>query len=381
MLKKLLLCSVLMGATSVFATAGVSDEAVKIFGTAEAKERVAKGALFIDGEFIRGPYSVTREGNVILVNGKIASRFTVKARAEEDEPKVEETVTEEAVEEETATEESAEEVADSSDEMPTLDESDFDSPAKTTQTSTIEKKLAGKSGGIEAKLAAKQKKKDLKKQSQGTFNTGSSYDPEALFEEADYTYTPPSKPEPKAVPYIRPEAALSAKERAEKAKAKDAEIAARSTKRDEADDTADVDTVDETDDTGDTDVAVSDDSTETFGDLSDVDVKRYTAAFDKRRALIEAALKRDYLVFLSSASSGMAQKPRNIMWNFVQTLPDLCEADSSKKLMDKWGTVFPRSYLQRIYENREKNATSMKILILRVKREAKAAKERSRNRI
>lgn len=382
MLKKLLLCSVLMGATSVFATAGVSDEAVKIFGTAEAKERVAKGALFIDGEFIRAPYSVTREGNVILVNGKIASRFTVKARAEETEPEVEETAAEETVEEETAPEESAEEVADSADEMPTLDESDFDTPAKTTRTSTIEKKLAGKSGGIEAKLAAKQKKKDLKKQSQGTFNTGSSYNPEALFEEADYTYTPPSKPEPKAVPYIRPESALSLKERAEKAKEKEAEIAAaRTTKRDEADSTDVVDTVEETPDSGDTDIAVADDTTETFGDLSDADVKRYTAAFDKRRALIEAALKRDYLVFLSSASSGMVQKPKNIMWNFVQTLPDLCDSGSSKKLMDKWSTVFPRTYLQRIYENREKNTTNMKILLLRVKREAKAAKERSRNRI
>lgn len=379
MLKKLLLCSVLMGAATVFATAGVSDEAVKIFGSEEAKERVSKGALFIDGEFVRGPYSVTREGNVILVNGKIASRFTVKVKADEPEPEVEET--EDEAPEETAEEEVS---TEGSDDMPTLDDSDFSTPAKTTRTSTIEKKLAGKSGGIEAKLAAQKKKKELKQQSKGTFNTGrdadgskTTYDPEALFEEADYTYTQPSKPEPPAVPYIRPEAQLSAKERAERAKAKDAEIAARGTARDEAE-AEDVAEADEPEVDNSTEVA---DSGESFEGLSDADAKRYTAAFNKRRDLIERSLKMNRLVLLSAASSGMKTEKQPIMWRFMQDLPTLCDSDSATKLISKWGTTVQPGYLKLIHENRKKNEPAMKTIINRIKREAKAAKERSRNRI
>lgn len=379
MLKKLLLCSVLLGAVPAFATAGVSDEAVKIFGTDEAKERIAKGALFIDGLFIRGPYSVTREGNVILVNGRIANRFKVKASAGEPEPEEEEPVADaDASEAEIPEIEEAPEEA--SDEVPTLDDV---APARSTakQPSAIEKRLATRGGGIDDRLAARKKQQDLKKASAaGSFNTGkgTGYDPEALFEEADYTYTPPSKPEPKAVPYIRPEAQLSAKERAAKAKAKDAEIMARASAKDEADTGADVAEADTADADDVPAVAAADES---FDGLSDKEIAAYTKRFAARRAAIESALKVNGLVLLSSASDGVKAEKQPIMWRFMQDLPALCEASSSEKLLSKWGKLLPRAYLQLIYDNREKNATNMKTILLRIKRESKAAKERSRNRI
>lgn len=375
MLKQLLFCSVLLGATCTFATAGVSDEAVKIFGSEEAKERIAKGAVFIDGEFIRAPYSVTREGNVILVNGKIANRFTVEAKAEEPEPEVEE------IEESTEPE-----VEDDSgsDEMPTLDDSDFDTPTTAKKTSEIEKRLASKGGSIDDRLAAKKKRLELKNESKGGFNTGldengkkiSSYDPEALFEESDYTYTPPSKPEPKAVPYIRPEAQLSAKERAEQAKARDAEIAARGSSDDEPDIGEGGDGSDEI---GDVEIAAA--SEESFEGLSEKEIALYTRRFAARRAAIENALKVNGLVLLSSTTDGVKAEKQNIMRRFMLDLPELCEASSSKPLIDKWGKMLPRAYLQLIYNNRDKNTAASKTLILRIKRETKNEARRSRNRI
>lgn len=370
MLKKLLLCTALLGAACSFATPGVSDEAVRIFGSEEAKERVSRGALFIDGVFVRGPYSITREGNVILVNGRIANRFKVAAKTAEPEP--------EPAEAEPETGDDAAEEIGESDEMPSLEESDYAAPAaETRQTSTIEKKLAARGGGIEARLAAKKRKQDLKASSSGSFNTGSSYDPEALFEEADYTYTPPSKPEPKAVPYIRPEAQLSAKERAAKAKAKDAEMMARSAGNADADSDADTgsNTVDSKTD------AVADAADETFEGLSDKEIAAYTKRFAARRAAIENTLKANGLVLLVSTTDSVKAEKPSIMWRFIPDLAELCEADSSARLIAKWEKVIPRAYLQLMYDNRKENDAAMKTLLLRVKRESKAARERSRNRI
>lgn len=375
MLKKLVLCSVLLGTSCAFATAGVSGEAVKLFGSEEAKERVAKGALFIDGVFVRGPYSVTREGNVILVNGRIANRFKAEAKADEPEPEPEP----EIAETDSAGEDEIPELDDPADDMPSLD----DSPAPAAaadKPSEIEKRLASRGGGIEDRLAAKRKKQELKaSSSSGSFNTSNSaYDPEALFEEADYTYTPPSKPEPKAVPYIRPEAQLSAKERAAKAKARDAEIMARASAKDDADSGADADVAGS--DNADTAPAVAA-ADESFDGLSEKEIAAYTKRFAARRTAIENALKVNGLVLLSSATDGVKAEKQPIMWRFMQDLPTLCEADSSEKLLAKWGKMLPRAYLQLIYENHDKNAANMKTLLLRIKRESKAAKQRSRNRL
>lgn len=372
MLKRLLLCSVLLVATRVFATDGISEEAIKLFGSEEAKGRIAKGALFIDGEFIRAPYSVTREGNVILVNGKVASRLTPKPKAEESE----EVEPEESAEEDVAEADSTE----GSDEMPTLDDSDFATSTSTPKTSEIDKRLASKGGSIDDRLAAKRKRSELKSQSKGGFNTGvdadgnkTGYDPEALFEEADYTYTPPSKPEPKAVPYIRPETQLSAKERAEQAKARDAELASQ-----DSDDSAE----ESPEESGDEEIAESGASSDEFlAALSEAEVERYTKALTARRRAIENTLKVDGLILLSSSSFAVKAEKRPTMWRFMLSLPELCEESSPSELYSKWGTTVPRGYLQLIHRNRADNLTNMKTILLRIKREAKAAKERSRNRI
>lgn len=374
MLKKLLLCSLLLGATRVFATASISEEAIKLFGTEEAKGRIAKGALFIDGEFVRAPYSVTREGNVILVNGKVASRLTPKPKSDEpEEVEPEEPEEVETVEEEDSTE--------GSDEMPTLDESDFATSTSTPKPSEIEKRLASKGGSIDDRLAAKRRRADLKSQSKGGFNTGLdadgkkvAYNPEALFEEADYTYTPPSKPEPKAVPYIRPEAQLSAKERAELAKAREAKRAAIDAEEDAAG--AQPET------SGDEEIADAETSSdEAFSALSEAEVERYTKALTARRKAIENTLKVDGLVLLSSSSFAVKAEKRPTMWRFMLDLPKHFEESSSDSLCSKWSTTVPRGYLQLIHKHRSENEANMKTILLRIKREAKSAKERSRSRL
>ena len=56
-------------------------------------------------------------------------------------------------------------------------------------------------------------------------------------------------------------------------------------------------------------------------------------------------------------------------------------APTAAKLIAQWRTTLPAAYLQRIFDNRTANGEAMKTLILRVRREAKALQERSRNRI
>ena len=78
----LLMCVAMLGAgVAAAATEGVSEMAIQLFGQERAEKRVATGAVFIDGLYVKGPYSISREGNVILVNGRIASRFKVESES------------------------------------------------------------------------------------------------------------------------------------------------------------------------------------------------------------------------------------------------------------------------------------------------------------
>ena len=81
MLKRMLMVAALMGAGLAAAAEEVSDMAIQLFGKEESGKRVETGALFIDGLYIKGPYEVTRQGNVIFINGRVASRFKVEAKA------------------------------------------------------------------------------------------------------------------------------------------------------------------------------------------------------------------------------------------------------------------------------------------------------------
>jgi hypothetical protein len=370
MLKQILLSLAFLGATSVFATEGVSEMAEQLFGKEEAGKRVSEGVVFIDGQYVRAPYAVTREGNVILVNGRIASRFKVESSAAKEEPP--------PAEDDGASTGyvSEEEGADiGSDATPTLDDVPEAPKEAPKKTSTIEAKLAKKGGGsIEERLAAKQKAKNLKNaSSKGSFNTEpESKDPMALFEEADYTYTPPLKPEPPAVPYVRPAAQKSMTERMAEARKKDPTAA----KKPEEVAEATAEAAGGEAEGGEDVVAV-----ESFEDLTEEEIADYTKRFTERRAAIEKALAADGMVFLSSASSGMKVTKRKDAQRFLEQFEELCKAKSSAKLIEKWGRSLPRAYLQRIFDNRTENLKNMKSLFMRMKREAKSNKGRSKPRL
>jgi diadenosine tetraphosphate (Ap4A) HIT family hydrolase len=375
MLKRMLLCLALAGATSVFATEGVSEMAVQLFGKEEAGKRVTDGAVFIDGQFVRAPYSVTREGNVILVNGRIASRFKVEAKAAAAAAEKAASV---GVSEHNAAGGgdgyvSEEEGADiGSDATPTLEDAPAAEKKAPKQTSTIDAKLAKKGpSGIDAKLAAKQKAKNMKQATAtGTFNTDATpKDPMALFEEADYTYTPPSKPEAPAVPYVRPAAQKPMAERMAEARKKDA------TAQQKAMAVAKEEPAAEGDDEESTDVVAVED----FDDLTEEEIAAYTKKFTERRAQIEKALAADGMVLLSSGTSGIKSIKRATAWRFIPQYEELCKAKDASKLQSKWGTTIPRTYLQKMFDNATENVTNMKTLVSRVNREAKKAQQRKKN--
>lgn len=373
MLKQLLCSLALMGASAVFATEGVSEMAEQLFGKEEAGKRVSEGVVFIDGQFVRGPYSVTREGNVILVNGRIASRFKVEAAAAKAAAAAGDGHSASGSESDVVSEEEGEAIG--SEPAPTLDDAPAAKGAAAPKTSAIDAKLAKQKGGgsIEERLAAKKRSKDLKAASAtGSFNSeASGADPMALFEEADYTYTPPSKPEPPAVPYVRPAAQKPMAERMAEARKKDA-AATQKAMTVKADEPA----AEEGDDEGGDLIAV-----ESFDDLTEEEIDAYTKKFTARRAEIEKTLAADGLVCLSSATSGMKSVKRTTAWRFVLQYEELCAAKDASKLQGKWGTTLPRGYLQKMYDNRTENLKNMKTLTSRIKRSDKAAKERAKNRL
>lgn len=366
MLRQMLLGVALTFAVGAFATEGVSEMAVKLFGKEEATKRVAEGALFIDGLYVKAPYSVTREGNVILVNGRIASRFKVEGKLDAKAKADAETLRNDPGTDGAGAVSDKDGATIGSDPTPTLGGQGAGATPQN-KTSAIEERLAKKGGGsIEARLAAKEKAKNLKAQSAtGSFNQEAvSKDPLALFEEADYTYTPPSRPEPKAVPYIRPAAQKSMGQRMADAKAKDAEVATRATKP-----------VAGGEEEGD---AIA---TESFDNLTDEEIAAYTQRFAKFRALIEKSLADDRLVFLSSANAGAKAEKRPVMRRFVASLGKLCAAPDAKPLIAQWGATLPRGYLGKIYDNRDANNREIRTLLLRVAREVKEERERAERRL
>ena len=226
--------------------------------------------------------------------------------------------------------------------------------------------VSAKGGGIAGRLANQRRAQNLSEQSaKGSFNTEPTGDPEALFEEADYTYTPPSRPEPKAVPYVRPGAQKDMSQRLADAKKADAAQEAKRTAKAEPAPAGDDDEI----------------ATESFDDLTEAEIAAYTKRFAKRRADLEKILENDCLLLLSSQTSGAQYKNRSTMWRFVLQLDTLCAAPTASKLIAQWRATLPASYLQRIFDNRAANGEAMKTLILRVRREAKALQERSKNRI
>ncbi|MEG1480270.1 MAG: hypothetical protein RSD41_04630 [Kiritimatiellia bacterium] len=358
MVKRFLFCAGLMGASFAFAIEGVSDVSAKLFGKEEGK-RTTSGVVFVDGLFLKAPYVVSREGNVILVNGRVASRFKVAPAASADKGSSEKAAADaKAAAEDPAA--SGGRVSDrdgatiGSDDAPELK----DTPAPRIAPATP------KGSAIDAKLAAQKKSKAVKEQAAKDrgFNTEpTSTDPTALFEEADYTYTPTRKPEPKAIPYVRPAAQKSMKERAADAKATDVAQAARQG--------AKPDEEDEEDD--------GSSATEDFDLLSEEEIAAYKVKFEKRRAAIESRLMADGMVFLSSNSSAAKVYNKSVAQAFLITLPSGFKAVDAKTLMGR-NSRMPQGYLELIFNNRAANIKEMTSLFSRIKRErADAAKRRS----
>lgn len=354
MLKRMLMVAALMGAGLAAAAEEVSDMAIQLFGKEESGKRVETGALFIDGLYIKGPYEVTRQGNVIFINGRVASRFKVEAKAK--------AAAEQQAAREAAAKERAEAKAKAAEEAKQAAE-DRRTAARAQSGGATPRQRQNIRGGLKERQAQKQRDQAIAAASrQSGFNTDpSGGDPTALFEEADYTYTPPDRPEPKAVPYVRPGAKQNLRQRIA---ARDERVAAakKQQQAETADDGEEI-------------------ATENFDDLTDEEIKAYTEQFAKRRATLETLLARDSLLLLSSQSSGALYKNQTTMCRFVTQLGGLCQAGNANKLISAWGKEIPRAYLQRIYNNRTANSTEMESLVRRAKDIIEAARKRSESRI
>ncbi len=325
-MKNWMMSLLLVCLTTALHAAGASDVAKNIFGSREAeKKNIEKGAIFIDGNFIPAPYTLKREGNLILVNDRVAARFLVDDKEDEAEG------------------EDSPELQDSA--TPARRQSARDAEQEKRLKAEEFRKKGMKGGSLADKAKAREKAKAPKPKAE--FNReASSSGGNGLFEEADYTYTPPSKPEPKAVPYIRPAAKKSLKE-----------IVAE---RDAIDAAKRVDTA-----------ALAAD--EAFKALDEEEVARYRKSLDARLAKIEEALQKDALVFFISTNMNMKLEGRKTMYKFVANF----EKDAKGKadaFVKEWPDL-PKAYLKRIHTNRSTNLKQMKTLIARVTRELKAAKK------
>ncbi len=341
MLKKMCLSVLLMCAALAFANDGPSEMAVQLFGKQEASGPIAKGAVFIDGLFVKAPYRVSQEGNCILINGQVASRFKVEAAASKPaEPAP------------------ADEGADGSDAVSEEDGASIADMPKQKGASELEKRLAkrnAKGGSIEERLnARKRKTANQAKAASGSFNSEAlSSDPTALFEEADYTYTPPKRPDPKPVPYIRPGASKSTAERLADAKAREAAQQERQKGSAAAEEES-------------TELA-----TEDFDGLTETEIADYTEQFRKRQKLLEACLEKDGLLLLSSNTSAAKVENKKTMQRFVVALSKPSAKQTEAKFVAQWKKDLPAAYLKRVYANRKANAKALAALVKRLRAEAK----------
>lgn len=304
---------------------GVDPLAVSLFGETDGA-KVSTGVVFIDGLLIPAPYTVSQKGNVIFVNGKIASRFSVEHK------------------EETA----------ASDDAPVLEDNPAPSRSSASPSSASRSVAMPKAmSPAERRAAAAREKAKREIRPTGGFNT----DPNpnagatALFEEADYTYTPPKKPEPKAIPYVRP-AAVSGSDRIAKMKAVEAEKrakleAARAAAAAEAAERA----------------------VENFDSLTEDEIAAYKEQFTKRRDVLEKALKADNLIFLSSGVSSTALYPKAEMAQFMVAFYKAISKDDPKTMAVN--SKMKAAYLNDIWANRDRSKDALAPILKRIVAEAK----------
>lgn len=326
MIKRMALA--LAALVAVFSLARAQDEvnplAVSLFGETDGA-KVSTGVVFIDGLLIPAPYTVSQKGNVIFVNGKVASRFSVEH------------------EEETA----------ASDDAPVLEDNPAPSRSSASPSSASRSVAMPKAmSPAERRAAAAREKAKREIRPTGGFNT----DPNpnagatALFEEADYTYTPPKKPEPKAIPYVRP-AAVSGSDRIAKMKAVEAEKRAKL----EAARAAAAEAAER--------------AVENFDSLTEDEIAAYKEQFTKRRDILEKALKSDNLIFLSSGVSSTALYPKAEMAQFMVAFYKAISKDDPKTMAVN--SKMKAAYLNDIWANRDKSKDALAPILKRIVAEAK----------
>ena len=303
---------------------GVDPLAVSLFGETDGA-KVSTGVVFIDGLLIPAPYTVSQKGNVIFVNGKVASRFSVEHK------------------EETA----------ASDDAPVLEDNPAPSRSSASLSSASRSVAMPKAmSPAERRAAAAREKAKREIKPTGGFNT----DPNpnagatALFEEADYTYTPPKKPEPKAIPYVRP-AAVSGSDRIAKMKAVEAEKRAKL----EAARAAAAEAAER--------------AVENFDSLTEDEIAAYKEQFTKRRDVLEKALKADNLIFLSSGVSSTALYPKAEMAQFMVAFYKAISKDDPKTMAVN--SKMKAAYLNDIWANRDKSKDALAPILKRIVAEAK----------
>lgn len=348
---------------------GASEIAKLVFGENDAsKDRIEKGALFIDGLYIRGPYTVTREGNLILVNGKTAARLRVEAEEPAADATEADAADEDAADEDAADEDAADEAVEAV-VSPQRRRTREDEAAAAKERADEMRKRSGHKTLAEKE---EERKKARAPKAKPAFNQEVvSSNPDALFEEADYTYTPPSRAEPKPVPYIRPEAKKSLTERLkDEAVAKSAKAAAAEAAR-EADASETVAAA-QPEQPSMAEITAAEDAL--FETLTEDKVNQYIEALNGRQKEIEVALQRDQLVFLSSSTVAWKASSKSVMQRFMLSLEKVNNLD---KFLKTWRTL-PQGYLRSIYKHRSENSKNSKTLRLRIQREQRAAKDKPR---
>lgn len=303
---------------------GVDPLAVSLFGETDGA-KVSTGVVFIDGLLIPAPYTVSQKGNVIFVNGKVASRFSVEHEEETAAP----------------------------DDAPVLEDNPAPSRSSASPSSASRSVAMPKAmSPAERRAAAAREKAKREIRPTGGFNT----DPNpnagatALFEEADYTYTPPKKPEPKAIPYVRP-AAVSGSDRIAKMKAVEAEKRAKL----EAARAAAAEAAER--------------AVENFDSLTEDEIAAYKEQFTKRRDILEKALKSDNLIFLSSGVSSTALYPKAEMAQFMVAFYKAISKDDPKTMAVN--SKMKAAYLNDIWANRDKSKDALAPILKRIVAEAK----------
>ncbi len=362
------------GATAFCALQPVTilPEAVTLFGEAEGTP-VKSGFVFVDGRLIRPPYKVGRKGNGIFINGSLFQKLAIAAAPpappEERKPAPAKTAapTAPSKDKEAADALGIGDLIDVDDEAgvdagyvgqdaaPSIAPRAEPRPAPAAAVSPLGRPAT-------PQLSGQKKKK--------------KYDANDLFEEADYTFTPPKRPEPPAVPYVRPAAEKTMKERMEETKQREA---ARAASGDfplvAADD----------DDSGTIPDDGAPEEVESFEGIDEVRVANAQKAMDGLCRRYEALLRRGDLVYGGAGGGSIGTLTAKQALLLMQALPELLKAASSTDfemgLQGKGFLALDPAFVQQVFENRMMNAAPVTFMIKQMERDEAARKAAQADRL